>query len=213
MRVLRRSSSWGSRRGRREMSCATMKMRTAWLKSSASNSPLRTNFTRLREARLQAESSREHIPSTDSRHGCGQTPQGCQSLMVVSNCMPGSPQRQVSSAIFRKRALGSTSATVLLWLRRSMPNAGHRFNHSHERVDHADRVVSVLVEDRGVCFESGLSRRIRRRSAPVPWLLPRFARDEALDIGMVRVQDRHLGCPACLATRLDHTSRKRRSRA
>ncbi len=31
----------------------------------------------------------------------------CQSLIVVSNCMPGSPQTQVASAIWRMRSRAS----------------------------------------------------------------------------------------------------------
>ena len=79
------------------------------MKASASNSPSsRRNFIRFSDARLQAVSSRNMY----SQHGLhalmravfGQV---CQSLMVVSNCMPGSPHCQAASAIcfMRSRAL------------------------------------------------------------------------------------------------------------
>src|SRR5579864_1906510 len=64
--------------------------------------PLGANFSRLSEHRLQAESSRNMY----SEHGLESLIRAvflevCQRLMVVSNCMPGSPQCQVASAILR----------------------------------------------------------------------------------------------------------------
>ena len=81
-------------------------MRHAALKPSTSNSPSSlTNFIRLSDARLQAESSRnmysEHGLEALMRAVFGQV---CQSLTVVSNCMPGSPQTQVPSAMRRIRS-------------------------------------------------------------------------------------------------------------
>src|SRR5262249_48944231 len=60
------------------------------------------NFIRLSEARLQAVLSRNRY----SLHGfvefCRSVPlQVCHLWMVVSNCIPGSPQIQVPSAILR----------------------------------------------------------------------------------------------------------------
>src|SRR5260370_31673688 len=59
-----------------------------------------TNFMRLIEARLQAESLRnmysEHGLLAWMRSVAGHV---CHSLIVVSNCMPGSPQTCVPSAI------------------------------------------------------------------------------------------------------------------
>src|SRR5580692_6982270 len=59
-----------------------------------------TNFSRLKLARLQAELSRNMY----SLHGLDALMRAvfllvCQRLMVVSNCMPGSPHSQVDSAI------------------------------------------------------------------------------------------------------------------
>src|SRR5579864_3232073 len=79
----------------------------AWRNASTSNSPPGpTNFMRLSEARLQAESSRNMY----SEHGFEALMRAvvlevCQRLMVVSNCMPGSPHWWVASAISRNRAL------------------------------------------------------------------------------------------------------------
>src|SRR5262245_31548575 len=86
------------------MSCAVMLMSTACLNADMSN-PLSSliNFIRLSEARLQALSSK-----------CMYSEQGlealiravlahvCQALIVVSNCIPGSPHCQVASAILRR---------------------------------------------------------------------------------------------------------------
>ncbi len=64
-----------------------------------------TNFMRLREARLQAESSRNMY----SEQGLEALMRPvflevCHLLMVVSYCMPGSPQCQVASAILCRRS-------------------------------------------------------------------------------------------------------------
>src|SRR3954471_9596705 len=77
-------------------------MSTALRKDSTSNFPPLSNFIRLSDARLHAESSRnmysEHGFEALMRAVFGH---GCQSLTVVSNCMPGSPQRWADSAILR----------------------------------------------------------------------------------------------------------------
>src|SRR5580700_3182541 len=64
------------------------------------------NLSRLNEARLQAESSRNMY----SLHGLLALMRAvflevCQRFTVVSNCMPGSPQRQVASEILYSRSL------------------------------------------------------------------------------------------------------------
>src|SRR6202051_2878707 len=85
------------------ISCARMTVSTAWRKPSTSNTLSGPrNFIRLSEARLQAESSRNMY----SEHGFdalmrAELEQGCQSLTVVSNCIPGSPQIHAESAICR----------------------------------------------------------------------------------------------------------------
>src|ERR1700736_3616064 len=85
------------------ISWAVMSVRMAALYAATSNSPsVLTNFMRLIEARLHAESSRNMY----SEHGFDALMRavfghGCHSLMVVSNCMPGSPHTYVPSAMSR----------------------------------------------------------------------------------------------------------------
>src|SRR5436309_14247894 len=72
---------------------------------STSKVPLGANFRRFRLARLQAESSRNMY----SEHGFEALMRAvffevCQRLTVVSNCMPGSPQRQVASESLKRRS-------------------------------------------------------------------------------------------------------------
>jgi hypothetical protein len=94
------------------ISCARIIVRHAFSKETVSNSPAslpspsgRTNFIRLIDDRLHAVSSRnmysEHGLLALIRAVFGQV---CQSLIVVSNCIPGSPQIQVPSAIIRIRS-------------------------------------------------------------------------------------------------------------
>src|ERR1700728_203823 len=64
-----------------------------------------TNLSRLKLARLHAELSRNMY----SEQGFDALMRAvflevCQRLMVVSYCMPGSPQRQVESAILKSRS-------------------------------------------------------------------------------------------------------------
>src|SRR6266699_279921 len=72
------------------------------------------NFIRFRDARLHAESSRNMY----SEHGFDALMRavlmhGCQSLMVVSYCMPGSPHTHAASAILRIRPRAEWVSTVL----------------------------------------------------------------------------------------------------
>src|SRR3954453_926856 len=67
--------------------------------------PLGANFIRLSDARLQAESSRNMY----SEQGllalmCPLRGDVCHLLMVVSNCMPGSPHCHVALEISRSRS-------------------------------------------------------------------------------------------------------------
>src|SRR5687767_11755628 len=80
------------------------------------------NFIRLIDARLHAESFRnmysEHGLLAKMRSVVGQV---CHSLIVVSNCMPGSPQTCVPSAIrrIRSRALYASTTSPLVTARAS----------------------------------------------------------------------------------------------
>src|SRR5213079_1940773 len=86
-----------------------MKTRTADLNRSTSNTPSAPlNFIRFNDARLHAVLSRKRY----SEHGfvefCRSVPlQVCHLWIVESNCIPGSPQMWVPSAIFRSNARAS----------------------------------------------------------------------------------------------------------
>src|SRR5262247_1963454 len=98
------------------ISCAVMSVRHAALNAGTSNSPSSlTNFIRFSDARLHAESSRNMY----SEHGLlalirDVLMHGCQSLIVVSYCMPGSPQIQAASDILRISARA-------LWVSTGLP--------------------------------------------------------------------------------------------
>src|SRR5581483_8646221 len=84
------------------ISCAVIRMSTAWRYASTSNVPLGANFSRFRLARLQAESSRNMYSEQGLEALIREVFfEVCQRLTVVSNCMPGSPQCQVASEILR----------------------------------------------------------------------------------------------------------------
>src|SRR6185295_10049877 len=95
------------------ISCAMIMVSQACRNASTSNCPPGvTNFIRLSDDRLQAESSRNMY----SEHGFDALMRavflhGCQRLMVVSNCMPGSPHWCVASAIWRIRSRALTRLT------------------------------------------------------------------------------------------------------
>src|ERR1700760_3616191 len=83
--------------------------------ASVSKSPASFwNLRRFSDARLHAESSRNMY----SEHGFDALIRavlmhGCQSLIVVSYCMPGSPQTHAASAILRISALALNVSTGL----------------------------------------------------------------------------------------------------
>src|SRR5271154_399824 len=95
---------------------------TAWLKAGTSNwPPVPAYFIKFSEARLHAVSSRNMY----SEQGFDALMRAvffevCHRLMVVSYCMPGSPQRQVESEIFniksraRSFSFGWPSRTFLV---------------------------------------------------------------------------------------------------
>src|SRR5687768_7312153 len=94
--------------------------RQACSNDSMSNWPSgRRKVIRFRDARLQAVSSRnmysEHGFDALIRPEAGQV---CHSLMVVSNCTPGSAQAQAASPILSHNACGSRVALTLPSVRR-----------------------------------------------------------------------------------------------
>src|SRR3954467_5910698 len=83
-----------------------MSVSTPRRNASTSNWPFGpTNFIRFSDERLQAESSR-NMYSEQGLEALIRDVflQGCQRLMVVSNCMPGSPHCQVAWAMSRMRS-------------------------------------------------------------------------------------------------------------
>src|SRR5271154_4018285 len=110
------------------ISCAVISTSTAWRYASTSKVPLGANFSRFRLARLQAESSRNMY----SEHGLDALMrfvffEVCQRLTVVSNCMPGSPQRQVASESLNIRSLA-------LWVCIGRPSFTARVEKSVSRI-------------------------------------------------------------------------------
>src|SRR3984957_18597807 len=88
------------------ISCAVIRTSTAWRYASTSKVPLGANFSRFMLARLQAESSR-NMYSLQGLLALIRSVffEVCQRLIVVSYCMPGSPQRQVASESLWNRSL------------------------------------------------------------------------------------------------------------
>src|SRR5882672_5781322 len=100
-------------------------MRAAALKRSTSKTPSSLlNFIKFSEARLHAVLSRKRY----SEHGfvefCRSVPlHVCHLWMVESNCIPGSPQMQVPSAILRSSARAS-------FFSHGLPSVTRRVHHS-----------------------------------------------------------------------------------
>src|SRR3954467_3787702 len=97
------------------ISCARMVISTARLNDSTSSEPSSFwNLRRFSDARLHALSSRNMY----SEHGFDALIRdvlmhGCQSLIVVSYWMPGSPQIHAASAILRMMVLALNVSTAL----------------------------------------------------------------------------------------------------
>src|SRR5579875_132249 len=123
------------------ISIAVITTSIAWRYPAISNVPAGvTNFSRLKLARLQAELSR-NMYSEQGFEALMRAVflQVCHLLMVVSNCMPGSPHCQVASEILRRisRALycltGLRSLTVSVQKSPSFSQA--RMNSSDTRTE------------------------------------------------------------------------------
>src|ERR1700694_2648686 len=116
-------------------------MSTACLKAETSNWPPElTNFMRFSEARLQAVSSKNMY----SLQGLDALIRAvflevCQRFTVVSYCMPGSPQCQVESAIFKSRSfalnLSAGWPSVTLRVHQSRSSSAARMNSSVTRTE------------------------------------------------------------------------------
>src|SRR6266542_1451106 len=107
------------------ISCARMTMSTARRKDSVSKTPSsRRYLSRFSDAKLQAELSK----CMYSEHGLEALmravfEQVCQSFIVLSYCMTGSPQKYVLSAIMREVSQGWRVMTYLVFHSRSSSTA------------------------------------------------------------------------------------------
>src|SRR5216684_581227 len=114
---------------------------TACLNASTSNCPFEVRyFIKFSEAKLHAVSSR-NIYSLQGFEALMRAVflQVCQRFTVVSYCMPGSPQCQVESAIFksrsRARSLSLGCPSVTLRVHQSRPSSAARMNSSVTRTE------------------------------------------------------------------------------
>ena len=99
-----------------EISSVTVHSRTAWAKAFVSKSPsLVRKRMRLSEARLHAVSSRNRYSEHgfEARIGAASA-QVCQSLIVVSNCTPGSAEAQAAQATLSHRSRAGTVRSARL---------------------------------------------------------------------------------------------------
>jgi hypothetical protein len=115
------------------------------------------NLLRFSEARLQAVSSRnmysEHGLLALIRPSAGQV---CHSLIVVSNCRPGSAQAHALMAILSHSSRARTVRWTLPSVRRIRSHVLSFLDRAQELVGDAHRVVGVLARDRRVGVESQL---------------------------------------------------------
>src|SRR5438552_4599239 len=118
-----------------------MKMRTAALNRSTSNTPsLRLNFIKFKEARLQSVLLRKTYSEQGLVEWIGSVPlQVCHFWIEPSYCKPGSPQVQVPSAIlFRSAAASFLCSGALLVTERvhhSLPSSAACINSSLARTE------------------------------------------------------------------------------
>ena len=98
-------------------------------------------------------------------------------------------------------------------VRARRPNSLAVLDGPHELVGDPDRVVGVLVLDGGdvVAAEVHVEAGVAQGADLV--LLARLGLDELLDVGVVDVEDDHLGRPTGRAARLDGAGATRRRRA
>ena len=136
----------------------------------------------------------------------------CQSLIVSSYWMPGSAHSQAAWATLRNRPLASTVSRVSPVSRARRSNC-RRPDRPHELVGDADGVVGVLVLDADdvLAAEVHVEARVAQDADLV--FLARLGRDESLDVGVVDVEDDHLGRAAGGAAGLDRPGARRRRRA
>ena len=127
----------------------------------------------------------------------------CQSLIVSSYWMPGSAHSHAALAILPNSSRASTVSMTEPSSRDAQPELGAVLDRLHELVVDADRVVGVLVLDGDdvLAAEVHVEAGVAQRADLV--LLARLGLDELLDVGVVDVEDDHLGRTTGGATGLD----------
>ena len=182
---------------------------TVWRKASTSKLPSASRYlSRLIEARLQAVLSR----CMYSEHGLLPLIRPvvwavCQRLIVVSNCRPGSAHSHAAWAIWRHRSraltVRSTSPVVTATRPQSASSATACMNSSVTRTELL--AFWYWIENESDAVEVHVEA-VVAQDARLALLLD-LAPDELLDVGVVDVEDDHLGRPAGLAARLDRARR------
>ena len=206
-RVARRSPRSGSSTAPTTISCARKTMSTACSKRldveravgaaelhevqrrEVAGRVVDVHVLRARVRRVDAARVRARVPLVDRR--------------VVLDARVGAAPRGLGDLAHQRRARrrGSpTGSPVVRAIRRHSPSS---LDGVHELVGDADRVVGVLVLDRGeaVAVDRHVEAGVAQRVGLV--LLARLAPDELADVRVVDVEHDHLGRAARLAARLD----------
>ena len=160
------------------------------------------NFSRLRLARLQAELSR----CMYSQHGFEPLMRPvlaavCQWLIVVSNCMPGIGALPGGLGDLAHEVAGLDRADDRAVGDGPQVPVGVVDDGLHELVGDPDGVVGVLVLDRRHVLAVEAHVEAGLLEDPDLLLLAGLDPDELLDVGVVDVEDDHLGGAAGLAAR------------
>ena len=194
LRVVSPIASVGKSAKQIEMSIAVMTSSTTLANVAASNvsSSLR-NFSRFSDARLHEELSSDMY----SEHGLDAVMRPvsglvCQSLIVSSYWMPGSAHSHAASRDLAPQLAGVDGLDDLAGRAGPQAELGALLDRAHELVGDPDRVVGVLVLDRGdvLAAEVHVEAGVAQRADLV--LLARLGLDELLDVGVVDVEHDHL---------------------
>ena len=129
--------------------------------------------------------------------------QVCQSLIVSSYWMPGSAHCPGGLGDLVEEALGVDGLDDRAVRAGAQAELGALLDRAHELVADPDRVVGVLVLDAGdvLAAEVHVEAGVAQRADLV--LFARLGVDELLDVGVVDVEDDHLGRTTGGATGLD----------
>ena len=130
--------------------------------------------------------------------------QVCHLWMVVSNCIPGSPQMYVPSAILRSSVRASFVSHGLPSVHAARPPFVAFDRRVHEFVAHPHAEIFVLVHDRavGVAVVTAVVTLLDQRPGFLLFLLLRV--DEFLDVRMPILERVHLRGAPRFAAALHH---------